>query len=414
MGELISHRQTSEHANNKVSYVNLIENFRANPSAQSAGDLIYFFRSNENAQAVADLAYALAESGARLTISGRTADIASTGGPSSLSTLLCPLFLAHAGFIVPKLGVQGRPAGGIDVMAQLPGFDISPTPGKVRGILTSCNFAHFLADDTYAPLDQILFRFRQELGAQPVRNLVVASILAKKLAVGVTDAGLEIRVFPGGNFGEDVETAGENARFFNEVTSRLKLKSTCFVTDCTVPYQPWIGRGEAVQALHALFYGEPSAWLISHAEQCWNFVQQINDAGPGQASMRKVLRETCAIFEKHLRSHGADPTDIPGVISNLAKQHFYTVNAPMNGFVVYHQAVIRDFIVRRQRSVSGARFTDSAGIELLKRPEEHVMCGEPVLKVRSAESLEHPIELNELYSIATEPKDHFTDLVIKL
>ncbi len=396
-----------------MSYLNLIENFRAKPSAQSAGDLICFFRSNENAQAVADLAYALAESGARLTISGRNADIASTGGPSSLSTLLCPLFLAHAGFIVPKLGVQGRPAGGIDVMAQLPGFDISPTPEKVRDILKSCNFAHFLADDAYAPLDQILFRFRQELGAQAVRNLVVASILAKKLAVGVTDAGLEIRVFPGGNFGEDEQTAVENARFFNEVASRLKIKSTCFVTDCTVPYQPWIGRGEAIQAMHELFYGEPSDWLMSHAEQCWSFVQQINDSETGPADMRKVLRETCTIFEKHLQSHGANPTDISGVISNLAKQHSYTVNAPSNGFVVYHQEVIRDFIVRRQRAVSGTRFADPTGLELLRRPEDQVMHGEPVLMVRSVESLETPIELNEFYSIVTEAKTHFTDLVIK-
>ena len=62
----------------------------------------------------------------------------------------------------------------------------------------------------------------------------------------------------------------------------------------------------------------------------------------------------------------------------------------MNGFVVYHQAVIRDFIVRRQRAVSGTRFADPAGIELLRRPEEQVTRGEPVLKVRFAEFPEKP------------------------
>jgi len=398
---------------NKVNHINLIKNFCTAPSAQSAADLICFFKTNGNSNAVADLAGSLADSGAKLSVSGRAADIASTGGPSSLSTLLCPLFLAHAGFIVPKLGVQGRPAGGIDVMAQLPGYDISPNPEKIRTILAFSNFAHFLADKTYAPLDQILFSFRQQLGAQPVRNLVVASILAKKLAVGVTDAALEIRVFPGGNFGEDVQTAVENANFFNETASRLKIKSTCFATDCTVPYQPWIGRGEAIQALYSLFYGEPSAWLMSHAEQCWSFVKQINDFGPSQADMRKVLRETCEVFERHLRSHGTVPTDISGVISKLARHHYHAVKAPSNGFVVYHQAVIRDFIVRRQRAASDARFPDSAGIELLKRPEERVVRGEPVLKVRTSKFLDCQVELNELCSIAPNAKIQFTDLVIK-
>ena len=73
---------------------------------------------------IAFLAHRLAESGEILTLSSHIfgADVASTGGPSSLSTILCPLFLRCLGRCVPKLAVSGRPAGGIDVMAQIPGY----------------------------------------------------------------------------------------------------------------------------------------------------------------------------------------------------------------------------------------------------------------------------------------------------
>ena len=68
-----------------------------------------------DAAVAADLATILAASGERLSVDGAVvADVASTGGPASLSTLLTPLFLRAAGAIVPKLGVPGRPAGSID------------------------------------------------------------------------------------------------------------------------------------------------------------------------------------------------------------------------------------------------------------------------------------------------------------
>src|SRR5690348_1284014 len=64
---------------------------------------------------LASLSSTLARSGEqkRFPSNVHTADIASTGGPSSLSTLLGPLYLRALGFHVPKLGVPGRPAGGI-------------------------------------------------------------------------------------------------------------------------------------------------------------------------------------------------------------------------------------------------------------------------------------------------------------
>jgi thymidine phosphorylase len=49
---------------------------------------------------VAQLATVLAESGTQLPLDSRAADLASTGGISSLSTLVCPLQLRVLGYSV--------------------------------------------------------------------------------------------------------------------------------------------------------------------------------------------------------------------------------------------------------------------------------------------------------------------------
>lgn len=78
----------------------------------------YVLQNGLQLEEVASLAVKMANSGALLPASpSATADVASTGGPSSLSTLICPLFLNLKGFTIPKLSVPGRPAGGIDVLA---------------------------------------------------------------------------------------------------------------------------------------------------------------------------------------------------------------------------------------------------------------------------------------------------------
>ena len=150
---------------------------------------------------IAALARSLAASGETLeSNTDRTADVASTGGPSSLSTLLCPLFLRAFGWIVPKLGVPGRPAGGLDVLSRIPGYRVDLSAAEVACVLRDCGYAHFVAGERIAPLDARLFTLRQQTGAQTIPALVIASLLSKKIAVGVRTVGLDVRVAMHGNF----------------------------------------------------------------------------------------------------------------------------------------------------------------------------------------------------------------------
>jgi thymidine phosphorylase len=251
------------------------------------GEIISLAKTSEpDAGSVAVLARLLAESGESLTTRSHSADIASTGGPGSLTTVLCPLVLRAFGCVVPKLAVQGRPAGGVDVLGSLAGYRVELDAAEAESCMDTAGYAHLIAGERFAPMDAELFVLRQEREAQAVPSLVAASLLSKKLAAGSPVAGLDVRVGLHGNFGRDLETAESNARLFEESATECGLTPLTFVSQASGLEQPWIGRGEALSAVDLLFCGEADEWLLRHADRCVALAADVAQAAGGQVDPR--------------------------------------------------------------------------------------------------------------------------------
>jgi pyrimidine-nucleoside phosphorylase len=337
---------------------------------------------------IADLAQKMAASGRSLMPRNGTADVPSTGGPASLSTLLCPLFLRAAGFIVPKLGIPGRPAGGVDVMAQVRGYGTSLRPDRIERVLTTCGYAHFDAGGDFVPLDREFFRFRQANAAQALWPLVVASLLAKKLAASVRVVGLDVRVAPHGNFGADTASARGHAQRFIAVGRRLGIKASCYLTDATAPHQPFIGRGEALWALSMVFESTDSAWLAQHVEEC-RFI-----AAGTSGHRDPVPRATLARhFFENLEAQGSDRSAFDDVVRATAVAHAPAVAAAASGRVYYDLGLLRTAVASFQGTADGeTAYPDLAGVKLLAAPGTLVEMGEPLVSVRC------PIEMRGAFA----------------
>jgi thymidine phosphorylase len=342
-------------------------------------------RMPSDAQVAAHLARILAASGDQIqSKSSFSADVASTGGPSSLSTLLCPLYLCAAGAVVPKLGVPGRPAGGIDCLMQISGYRSTFSLAQAEGLLEQFNYVHFLAGDRLTPLDARMFRIRQHHDAQEVPTLVAASLLAKKLAVGVRRAGLDIRVAPHGNFGKSWLEASENARLFIETGQLLSVKAFPVLTDARWPFQPFIGRCEALLALHRVFSEEACPWLNEHRILCRNLVLACTPL----ESQARVLGTTCSDlrkqFYRNLTAQGTSADVFEILVEATSSRHAHMLRASENGFARFDLAGIRRALVfwQEHSDLSDAVFPDPVGLILLKRPGEWVNRDEPVATVR--------------------------------
>ena len=133
----------------------IVKAFVVSPGDSTMAKVVKGFTPNQQLkpQDIVFLAEELADSGSRLKPQPEYADIPSTGGIASLSTVLCPLYLRHFGMIVPKLTVPGSPAGGIDILAQIPGYRTEFRAEEIQQLLDDSGYVHFVSGGQFAPLD---------------------------------------------------------------------------------------------------------------------------------------------------------------------------------------------------------------------------------------------------------------------
>lgn len=368
---------------NSASFLHTVDRFIDEASPSSMDALIRHVRSESLTDS--DIAY-LAQSCANADglIWDRmedAADIASTGGPTSLTTLLCPLYLRAFGHKVPKLGVEGRPAGGIDVLAQIPGFEYRLSNSEAAVALSKSGYVHFLAGEEQAHHDAILFSYRKEVGALNLSPLVIASLLTKKLVAGLTRVGLDVRVSSFGNFGTSWNEAKQNANRFCDVASILGISAVCFLTDGSIPYQPYIGRGESLVALADIFQTEDYRELTSHLNVCYAIARGTSDFhGP-----RPSANELMSHFESNLLSQGARLDAFFERADIIEANHRFTVTASEHGFLNIGLEALRRILVSSQKVLlsDANRFPDPVGVILRSAHGAYVRKGDVIATVRA-------------------------------
>jgi len=357
-------------------------------------DNVIFLAKNSNLkdEDIITIINSLAKSGSHFQFQDNTfADIPSTGGPSSLSTLICPYILTQFGLKVPKLGVKGRPAGGIDVLAQIEDFKLNYTLREVKEVLKENNYCHFIADERITPLDASFFKYRSENNAKAIPELVIASILSKKVAMGIKHMGIDIRYFAGGNFGETFDTSYNNALRFIRVAKKLEINCTAFLTNLKTPIQPYIGRGEALLAMDNIFNQNMCSWLKSHFDDC---VKMSISVSPYKNISTLSHNQLFAIFKKHLESQGSKIDLFNRKVDEIKHAKRYNIYSKETGFLQINLDIIRSIIVKYQSLITDISFPDNIGIILLKQGNEFVYKEEPVCSLRF-ENLNNKDELNK-------------------
>lgn len=356
------------------------------PRPESAFDsVIEFMRGEggENPDHIAELATVLADSGNRLSFD-RTliADIPSTGAPSSLSTLIGPLFLSAAGVCVPKVGVPGRPAGGIDCMAQIRGYRYELSPTEVESVVGKCGYAHFVAGEFIAPLDAKFFQHRQKIGAQSIAALASASILAKKLAVGVRTIALDVRVGPHGNFGHTWEAAKRHARIFSAAASVLGIEAIPVLTDAKFLYQPYLGRRESLVALSEFFSGRECSWLQEHVALCRNLALTCIPRERRPELMAMERESLARVFTENVMAQGGSIEHFFELVEETKATHSINVCAQRDGYFGFAIERLRDAIVQAQ-AMAGGFSADPIGVRFVVKPGTWVSNGTPLATIRA-------------------------------
>ena len=182
---------------------------------------------------------------------GPALDKHSTGGVGDKVSLLLAPILAACGAAVPMVSGRGlgHTGGTLDKLEAIPGYDVAPSPERLRAVVAGAGCAIVGQTASLAPADRRLYAVRDATGTVESIPLIVASILSKKLAAGLDALVMDVKVGSGA-FLPELSRARELAQAIVEVATGNGLPTAALLTDMSQV----LGRsaGNAVEVREAI------------------------------------------------------------------------------------------------------------------------------------------------------------------
>lgn len=342
------------------------------------------------------LTRAMVETGEKIDFDEPAFDKHSIGGvPGNKVSLLIVPIVAAAGLLIPKTSSKAitSPSGTADTMEVLAPVSFNTEEfkeivKKVRGAIIwggSLNMA---------PADDLIIHVEHPLRIDPVSQMI-ASIIAKKISVGIDNMVLDIPVGAGTKM-ESIEEAERFASMIVEIGKRLKVSTYCAFTYAGQPVGHAVGPAlEAREALEALMGGGPTS-LIEKATGLAGFLLELGGVAPenkGQDYAKEILRSGKALkkMREIIEAQGGNPNvkleDIP------VGEHVASLEAKADGYVTQ----VDNKSITKIALAAGAPRDKGAGVVLNYKIGYKVSRGDKLLTIYA----EKESKLHEATALAT-------------
>lgn len=251
---------------------------------------------------------------------GPVVDKHSTGGVGDCVSLVLAPALAACGAYVPMISGRGlgHTGGTLDKLSSIPGFRMEMQTDELQSIVGRVGCAIVGATGDIAPADRRLYAVRDVTGTVESLDLIVASILAKKLAEGVEALVLDVKTGSGA-FMVDPTAARALAQALVETGQANGVMTSAILTDMSQPAATSAGNVlEVIAAMEALT--EPrarrSSRLIVLTKALGGEALALGglaaDAAEGAARIGAALTSGAAaeVFGRMVQAQGG-PSDFP-------------------------------------------------------------------------------------------------------
>ncbi|MCS7104208.1 MAG: AMP phosphorylase [Thermofilaceae archaeon] len=326
-------------------------------------------------------AEAMVETGERLELGVKPIlDKHSIGGvPGDKTTLIAVPILASLGYHIPKTSSRAitSPAGTADRAEVLMPVNLSIEEIK-RVVLKVGGCIAWGGALRLAPADDKIIRVEYPLLIDP---FLVASIMAKKVAVGATHVVVDIPVGRGTKV-KTLREAEHLARTLIEVGRRLGLYVVCGATFGDQPVGRTAGPAlEAREALQALTSFRPVD-LVDKAVGLVGLLLELIGVREGRLAAMEALTSGKAYAKmlEIIEAQGGDPGVKPEDIPVGGKT--FTLKAERGGIVTW----INNTSVATVARLAGAPKDKGSGVELHVKLGDHVRVGDPLITVYSEHS----------------------------
>jgi thymidine phosphorylase len=299
------------------------------------------------------------------------------------SMIVVPIVAAH-GLLIPKTSSRAitSPAGTADTMEVLARVDLDVD--EMRRVVETCGGCLVWGGHVrLSPADDVLISVERPLGIDN-RELMVASIMSKKLAAGSTRLLIDIPVGPHAKV-HDADEAMRLRKLFEFLGDRLGLPTDVVITDGRQPIGTGIGPVLEARDVMQVLSNDPAAPadLREKALRIAGHVLEYDPAlrgGAGYARAKELLDGggALAAMQRIIDAQGPPPTR--ATLGHLTEE----IVAEQAGIV----AAIDNLRLNRLARLAGAPIEKGAGISIHKKVGDHVDRGEPLYRVHASEPFE--------------------------
>ncbi len=314
-------------------------------------------------------------------------------GNSKVAMIAVPTAIA-LGLRVPKTSSRAitSPSGTADTMEVLAKVSLEPEEIK-RAVLNAGGTLAWTGNLNLAPADDILVRVERRLMIDPPSQ-VVASILSKKVALGINGLVLDLPVGPGTKLSNTMEAEQLAARFLAQA-NKYGIRFRALVTFGGEPIGYSIGPAlEAKEALQTMMERKGSQSLVDKAMALAGALYELAgkaEVGEGASFARKAFQEgkTYEVFKKMLEAQQGNPEVKPEDIE--LGNYSETIYTMKTGAITFIDNKALNLIAR----VAGAPHDKKAGIRLHAKIGYRVKQGDPLYTIysSSASRLEDALKL---------------------
>jgi AMP phosphorylase len=291
--------------------------------------------------------------------------------------------ITSLGFIMPKTSSMAitSPAGTADTMETLCNVsfsieELTEIVKKVGGCIVWGGAINLAA------ADDKLIKIRHPLSLDP-EGMMLASIMAKKIAVGATHVIFDIPIGEGGKI-QYLGEARHLEREFKKLAERFKIKAEIIITDGNEPIGYGVGPNfEARDVLRVLMNDkkapkdlrEKALLLAGKLLEMCGKVQE----GQGKELAEKQLRngEAYKQMQRIIEAQGGNPKVKP---EDLCEGDYKVDYAAEKSGVIDN---ISNSVIAKIARAAGAPVTPEAGIIIHKHYGEKVVQGEKIFTVYS-------------------------------
>ena len=330
---------------------------------------------------------AMIRSGERMdfgSLSRPTVDKHSTGGVGDKITLPLVPIVAACGAAVPQLSGRGlgHTGGTLDKLESIPGWRAHLSNAEMLAVLDDVGGVICAAGSGLAPADRKLYALRDVTSTVDIIPLIASSIMSKKIAEGTSALVLDVKTGSGA-FMSDTARAVQLARTMVALGRDEGVRTRALVTAMDVPLGVAAGNAlEVAESVDVLAGGGPADVVeltLLLARQMLELVGIDADPAEAIASGRAMDH-----WRRMIRAQGGDP-DAPLPRAPIVE----TLTSDRDGVVTRCDALA---IGRAAWRLGAGRATKddpvsaSAGIEVLAKPGDKVLAGDPLLRLHAEDA----------------------------